>query len=39
MQSGMAVAFIEAANDLPSFPDSITTPPAIAPLARIPELQ
>jgi hypothetical protein len=35
----MAVAFIEAAEDLPMFPDAITQPPAIAPLSEIPELQ
>jgi len=39
IKSGMAVAFIEAAEDLPMFPDSIAKPPAIAPLSVIPELQ
>ncbi len=38
-QSGMAVAFIELADQFPSFPASSTNPPNIAPLQGIPELQ
>ncbi len=35
----MAVAFIELADEFPSFPSYVTTPPGIAPLPPIPELQ
>lgn len=38
-QSGMAVAFIELADQFPTFPASITTSPQVAPLQGISEFQ
>lgn len=38
-QSGMAVAFVELMDQFPPFSASITSPPRIAPLQGVPELQ